>query len=363
VNPGIRNCVASFALLWVMLLAGNPPLLAAMKLIPSTMCRGLFVVPATWKDETLQLILDTGADGWSLDPDGIERVSGKRLRHGKKVTLRKGELGHLKLKKIKARVHEMDHLALALGTHIDGIVGFNTFDDLLLTLDYKAEEVRVGQGALPQVDGVEVFEDYGKSRPFIALDLGDERVPLLIDSGFAGGIDLNLKDPLTWQTKPSLVEASVRYSEVVLQSAGRLDVNLKVGPLLLERPTVRVSDGTRLLGVEVLQHMQLTFDKRNQRIRMIPYDQSVVKFEPFRSWGLGFRPRTNGMEITGVFSGTPAQAAGIKVGDLLTAINGVPIHERGCRSINDPQPLSARLSIVSDGEKKEIELETAILIP
>ena len=327
------------------------------------MCRGLFVVPVTWKEVTLEYILDTGADGWSTDPDSLERLKGKRYKNGKRVTLRNGEAGPLKLKKVKTRVHEMDHLALALGRHIDGIMGMNTFSEVMLELDYPGRQVRAGSGSLPEEDGRQVLKDYGKSRPFIRLDLDGKGVPLLIDSGFTGALDLHEDDPLSWAFEPTMVHVAVRYSEVQLQYAGRLAMDLQIGPLSLPGPVTGTTDGTRLLGAEVLQYLQLTFDRQARRVQILAPDTQTVDLPSYRSWGLGLRPRRNGLEITGVFSGTPAESAGLKKGDLLTHIDGVFVHERGCRGVNEEVPDRALMTIQRDDTALDVEVASAILVP
>ncbi len=50
--------------------------------IPALICRGLWIVPVTFDNnpnQTLHLILDAGADFTSVDPDAIERVTGRFL--------------------------------------------------------------------------------------------------------------------------------------------------------------------------------------------------------------------------------------------------------------------------------------------
>jgi hypothetical protein len=92
--------------------------------IPSRMCRGIWIGPISFgedPDQTLQFILDTGADLTSLDPDAIERVSSRRIREGKKIRLRNGVAGPLKIRSIKVVSHDMDKLSRALGTETDGI--------------------------------------------------------------------------------------------------------------------------------------------------------------------------------------------------------------------------------------------------
>ena len=335
----------------------------ALRVVPSKMCRGLFIVPVSWGEHTLEFVMDTGADGWSIDPDSLERVKKRRYRSGKKVTLRKGQAGPLNLKKIKARVHEMDHLALAIGVPIDGIRGVNTFSKVLLQLDYPQETIRAGKGALPEVDEVEVFRDFGKSRPFVRLMIGDTAVPVLIDSGSTGAIELHEDDPIGWAFEPTMVTMAVRYSSIELEYAGRLSSDLQFGPLRLVQPVTTLTSNTRLAGAQLLRHVVLTLDATNKRVRMVPAGDTDVEFEPYRSWGIGFRPRLRGMEVTGVFKNTPAEAAGIRKGDLLMSVDGVHVHDRGCRPIDDDTPQLAQMNFERDGQPFEVLLHSTILVP
>jgi len=340
------------------------------RVIPSTRCRGLWIVPLTFgKDEndltrTMQLVLDTGASTTSVDPDAIQRVFGKRFKTGKKVTLRDGTAGPLRVKRIKVRVHEMDHLARALGFEIDGIMGFNVFEQLLLTLDYHDEEVRVRRGSLGPVDGREVFEDLGKRRPYIALDFGDRRVPLLIDSGSSGGLDLRAEDVEEWLVKPRPVSAAVRYSNVVVTESGRIGESPRFGPLVLDRPVIDLRDSTRLIGSEALERFELTFDQRSERIRMVPDSNEPIRLPLPRGIGAALSPRAAGFEVIRVFDGLPAQEAGLQVGDLLVAIDGVAVTDRGCeRAEDDDDRVSKRLTIRRGDEEFEFTVGIVELLP
>jgi hypothetical protein len=329
--------------------------------IPSSRCRGLFIVQVSWNEVTMDLILDTGAESSSIDPDAVSRALGRSVKPGRDVTMRDATAGPFRFGRLKARVHEMDHLALALGHPIDGILGFDAFRSVLLTIDYPESRIEVTSGTLPAVDHSRTFPTIGKGRPFLTLDLGGLRVPLLIDSGFSGGIDLDRDDPLEWEIEPRPIHASVRYSEVVIQHAGRLAGRLKVGPATLERPVVRVSDGTRLLGSTVLEHFVLTFDARNRRVRMVPGSDAPIRFEPVRGIGLAIHPREGVAEVIAVFPGSPAEGVGIRVGDRITTINGVPIADRGCVSFVGETARS--IGFDRDGESLEVDIEPAVLVP
>jgi len=61
----------------------------------------------------------------------------------------------------------------------------------------------------------------GRSRPYLALEVGGTRIPVLIDSGSTGRLTLRESDPLRWEVEPVQVAASVRYNEIRIDRAGQ----------------------------------------------------------------------------------------------------------------------------------------------
>jgi len=165
---------------------------AEEKVVPAESCRGLFIVPVRFGDapeQTMAFALDTGASGTSVDPDSVRRVFGRDVRIGRSIGLRDGTAGPLTMNRLSARVHEMDHIARALGRDLDGILGNDTFRDLLLTLDYPAGEVRVSKGRLPEPDGLTTFRDVGrKKRPYLVVEVGGHKFRVSHNSFFQGNL-------------------------------------------------------------------------------------------------------------------------------------------------------------------------------
>jgi len=356
------------ALLAVVTLVPTPLRATEETVIPSETCRGLWVVPVSYgndPDQVVRFLLDTGASYTSIDPDAVERLTGRRLRTGKWVRLRDGEAGPMKIRKIKAKVHEMERTSRALGTPLDGILGFPTFESLLLTLDYLAGEIRVSKGSLPEIDDATVFRDVGKVRPYLALEIGGALIPVLVDSGFTGGLTLRESDPLAWASEPRAVSSSVRYSGTRLDTAGRLDENVAYGPLIMDRPIVEIIEkGTRLSGEDLLRRFVWTFDQRARRIRMIAPSGDPIRFDPVRSSGLALRPIDLGFEVYEVFPDTAAEEAQLREGDVIVAIDGTPVYERGCVSKDDdPDEDGVVMSVVRDGERFDVTIVSRVLVP
>ncbi len=336
-------------------------------IVPSETCRGLWIVPVSYgegPDRTLRMVFDTGASSTSVDPDALERILGRRVKTGKSVRLRDGRAGPLRIRKIKVTSHSMDHLSRALGTTIDGILGFPTFERFLLTLDYHAGEIRIREGALPPIDGRTVFRDVGTLRPYLALPVADRTVAVLVDSGSAGGLTLRTSDPLAWKVPPRPTGASVRYSGVEIRRAGRLADDLPFGPLTLPTPVVALTDGTRLAGVQLMHRFVWTFDQRERRIRMIPDHDGPIGTGPVRGTGLAFNPTADGLEVVRVFPDTPAEAADLREGDVVVAVDGTPVYERGCRALHEePGDDPSTLTVERGGASFDVTLTASTLVP
>lgn len=337
--------------------------------VPSERCRGLWIVPLSFgerSDETLQMVFDTGAASTSIDPQSLERSHGRRVKAGKKVRLREVHVGPATVDRLTATVHDMDHLSRALGRPIDGILGHPTFRSVLLTLDYPAGEIHVAEGSLPEPDGETIFGDIGKKRPFLPVSFGGARLPILVDSGSLSALTVRASDELEWEAEPVLHSAAVRYSGIRIEKAGRLAADVPFGPLTLERPIVDVTPGddTRLAGYPILKRFVWTFDQRAKRIRMIADGDEPLRSEPTAITGVAYRPLEAGLEVARVFDRSPAERAGLREGDLVVAIDGTPVYERGCDGIVPPKAgVPIRLSILRGEQARELTVVPRVVVP
>jgi hypothetical protein len=351
----------------LVVIAGALAARADEKVIPSERCRGLWLVPVSFGDEpekTLVFVLDTGATHTSIDPDSYQRLTGRHVKPGKKVRLRDGVAGPLKINKLKADLHDMDHLVRGLGTPFDGILGFPTFKSYLLTLDYHAGEIRIGPGTLPPVDGKTIFKDVGTVRPYLAVEVGGTNLPILVDSGSTSGLNLMESDRVSWEVEPRPVSASIRYSKVLLEKTGRLGEDVEYGPLIVERPIVDVSrEKPRIAGEDLMQRFVWTFDQQERRIRMIADSDDPIESEPFRGSGLAFRPAEAGFEVVHIFPDTPGADGRVRKGDVLVEVDGNPVYENGCNPVIPRDRESAVATFLRDGETFSIEVAIEVLVP
>lgn len=331
--------------------------------VPTQVCRGYFFVPITMHERddvpgehTLWFLLDTGASSSFVDPDSIERFSGKRVKTGKKVNIRDARLGPLKFRTLKARVKNLDHLSMALGKEIDGILSFGSMKNYLLTLDYVRHEIRLEPGRLPEPDGVTVFDARGPDyRPWMDVQFSNGKRRMLVDSG-AALTDLAVSHLERYETmeEPRQAGATMRLNEVKMRKAARASKNAYLGPHELTTPTLKSTSGTELIGGVVMQHFTWTFDQSGKRLRMIRTDtETPIVFEPRLEHGIVFKPVSQGLQVAAVIEGSAASRANIQHGDIVTHIGGHPLLQRGCTVSEERQVL---LGLLRDNEFMEVSL-------
>ena len=238
--------------------------------------------------------------------------------------------GPVALTGLRAGVRELDHLSIALGREIDGILEYDAFEDVLLTLDYGLGEMRVESGALPRPDGVTVFD--------------------------ANGPDYDTIAP------PRATGAAVRFSEIERRSAARLAGNAQIGDNVLIQPVIESTPETEILGGQAMRHFVWTFDQRHERVRMVRHDPDTpITFEPLITHGLVLVPEGDGMRVATVIANTPAFDAGVLTGDVITHFNGRSMRDRDC-SVDGTPPEILDLSLLRNGEAMDVRLTLYALV-
>lgn len=333
---------------------------AAEITLPTSRCGDLFIVAVTF-DGTgpRELLLDTGFPRTQLAPALARELGARR-------SVQRMSVGGLQASgRIPVDVSDMDAVGLALGRPIDGILGYDLFADLLLTLDFPGGIVRVARGALA-ADSAGVVPMRGSARPTVRAEAAGRRFDLVIDSGFSGSVALAEVAGLPLVDSLRLVGARVRVDGVSARRAARLDGSLSFGAFVLHRPIVDEAVGRNLLGISTMRHFVVTLDARGGRARFTPVRESgrEVLAPPRIGSGMVLRPHAAYLEVVDVIAGSAAADAGVRPGDRVLTVDGMPAATRGCP---DPDPEAATrpqvLGIERDGERLEATVEPGVLVP
>ncbi|MDO1558932.1 aspartyl protease family protein [Brevundimonas sp. 2R-24] len=251
--------------------------------------------------------------------------------------------------------------ALALRGHIDGVLGPDIFAGWLITIDYAAQKMRLERGALPESNGRDVLDLHpNPAAPTVTMRVGGIETEAHIDTGSMGDVTIGqaTADRLTFQSPPVVAGQARTVSGAFDVLEGRISGALELGPVRIDNPTVRIVPHFRTanLGGQFLSRFALTLDMANQRVRLTPSAQPPA---PPRRYGLMMRPPQAGqteIELLGAAPGSPAEAAGLRAGDRITALNGTPLSEVGDRLPAMMRTSPLVVAYVRDGQAHEARL-------
>ncbi len=157
---------------------------------------------------------------------------------------------------------------------IDGVIGLQLFNGLIVTFDYPNSHFNVDGGALPAADGVKILT-YRADRgvPNIEIDVAGHKVSTDIDSGSPAlvSIPLPLAKSLPLASEPQVVgHGRTVGNEFDIYSAP-MKGDVHVGAITLTDPHLDFVDlfPVANLGFRFLKDYVVTFDPANHRVRFV----------------------------------------------------------------------------------------------
>lgn len=230
-----------------------------------------------------RFLVDTGAGPTLISPGcaraaGVELhresgtsggLTGTRMREITIARLPALRLGGVEFLGVPVVVEDLSSFGL------DGILGYRTFADVLLTIDGPREAIRLEHGVLPSPQEDSRTVTLGESdnpSPRVWGEIGETRALFLIDTGFDGHLFLAQTLPedhgFTFELDPTVkVEIRSRFSTDEAK-IGHLRDPVRVGPVELnDVPTILGRGGPVILGAGFLEGRALTFDQENERVR------------------------------------------------------------------------------------------------
>jgi len=339
-----------------------------MVVLPTETCRDYFLLPVSLAprpdqpaDRTLWFLYDIGAAINVVDPDSVARVSNSALTEGQRAVFSDLSVGPAQIPSLRALVEDLDHLSVAIGRPLDGILAFDAFGDALVELDYQSGTVRLGDGRLPRPDGEAVLRTRGPDlRPWLVVDFPEGPRKMLLDSGAArSALVVRGLDDIETVTPPRPTNAVLGLRDLEIRSAARAIGAVHLGALVLDQPILQSTDDTQLVGGAVMKHFTWTFDPRRDRVRVIPTAPGeAVRLSSLVSHGMVLAPQASQLRVAGVLDDTPAAAAGILVGDIITHLQGAPVATRGCGG----EQGAVRVTLLRDGVENEVTVVPAALV-
>jgi hypothetical protein len=324
---------------------GRTTLAAPLVVLPAETIGNYLVVEVRWdRYGPYHFLIDTGASVTLVSPALAKRYPAKnappetiahvRVKSARgdttvlpAVTLSRIALGDASFENVKVLVYDCQPLSAHLGVRIDGILGFPLFRETLLTLDYpRSRVILTPRQPDALVPGTPVAFNNAHRTPLIPIRVGDQQLIALIDSGSDATLSLNpigLKLDYASRPRPGVLVGTLTGDH--LQEVARLAQPLTIGDYTVNRPIIDLTDELSSLGGGLLKHFTVTFDQEHNRVFFYRDTRAPLTLPPKRTTGLSFTKTPAYWRVASVVPDSPASAAGVQSGDIVSRINGEPI--------------------------------------
>jgi len=309
-------------------------------------------IPAQVNGHATQVLLDSGAEMTVVDTAYARELGLKtqgqltavgsggqaqaQLASGVDITV-----GDLRLTGLTVAVIDLAEVARQIGHPLPVILGKESFNPLVVDVDFPNRRVAFHEAASfkppPRAVRLPLVESAGGQRAVHVSIEGRPAIPVLFDVGNGGALSLF---PAYWQQAGLLTGR--RSSKTLSGAVGGLrerdvatlkrielaGITLKDVPTVFDDAGNSISTSNRLqgnLGLAVLARFRMITDYANDTLTLVP-DARALR-QPFRKdrSGLIALPSEGRLVVKLVAPGSPAAAAGWKVGDEVVAIDGQAI--------------------------------------
>jgi hypothetical protein len=258
-------------------------------------------------------------------------------------------------------VLEEDYLELRnyLGADVQGILGYELFSRFIVTIDYEKKEMilqrperfRPSRKAQKLKISVEDTKPYIKTRVSIT-DSTAVNAKLLIDSGASHGLILEPDSNDTIRVPETFVKSIIgrglggvitgKIGRIASIDLGKYDINNVIANFpdpnsyMDTLKTSRSVARNGAIGGEILSRFRVTFDFPREFL-YLKKNQSFKKRFYYNMSGLTLKAKGSKLEhfeITDVREKSPAELAGVKPGDLVLTINGIPAIQLDLNQMN-----------------------------
>jgi hypothetical protein len=329
------------------------PASAAPVTVPFEMIGNELYVTATVDGKgPFRFLLDTGAVdivseslaaqlGLALGGDVRVRGTGDKSVQSATVTVPSLNVGDATLSGETFYVLSLDPIEALAGVHADGILGYQFFHRTVTRFDFAAHTITLTDPAAFQPDGAgtAIPMTSAHNTPEIAGTYDGIPGTFDIDTGDNGG--LTLTTPFV--AANHLRDRPGKYVDVVSgygvggNTFARVirGGELVLGGVKVGHPVTDLSGNTGgvfgqgafsgNIGVDVVKRFAMTLDYAHGTLYLAPRSGPPDSdLDAYDRAGMAIIPNAAGFAIYAVTRGGPAEAAGIKQGDIVTAVDGAP---------------------------------------
>lgn len=333
-------------------------------------------IPATVNGQATHVLLDSGAETTVLDKTWADRMGVKpsasvvavgtggrqeaELASG--VTIR---IGALELKNITVALIDLAAIEKMIGRPLPVILGKEVFNELVVDLDFEGRTIAFHD---PQVFQAPA----GAVETPVIMANGIRSVPVSVEGGAPVQFDFDIGNggPLIvysayWKAQGLLDDGRGKSKTLSGAVGGLREQQVATvrsltfgGATFSDIPTVFTDDRGESaesnrtfgnIGLPILSRYRMYADFSHDRLFLQP-TAAVAKPFPRDLTGLRLQPGAEKAPVLMVAPGSPAEAAGIKAGEVIVAVDGVPLKEAGLGALR-AKPVGAKLTVTTEAGK------------
>jgi hypothetical protein len=367
--------------------------------IPFKLINNHLIIPVSVGGKTFDVILDTGMPISAVllyDTDRLEaldlnfspmQVGVAGAGGGEPVAARlvQGEtvdLGEVRLSNTTMLV--MPPMS-GMTMYHEGIIGAAVFENFVVGIDYDNRKLHLHDPAtFKAANGVaEVpLSFHGPRRvPYVGLEVetaGGERVDVevVVDLGAGHTLSLNTDTIQQFVAPQKTISSTLGHgvSGAVRGRVGRI-AGFELGGFTFEEVIAMfpgddhqhpggMDSKNGNLGSGILKRFNVTFDYANKRMLLEPNKSFAAPFEWDMS-GMRLKPAEEGLQIYDLVDGSPADAAGLAVDDVVTHVNGKPATSGNMfelRALMKQNGSKMTIRALREGKQVEVKLELRRLV-
>lgn len=375
--------------------------------IPFQFVNNLMIVDVTLdKTFPLKFLFDTGAQHTVLTERGFVELLGKPFE--REFDLYGADMAaeikaylvrdiHLKIDRLNIPrqsilVLQEDYFKFGeiAGVQVHGIIGASLFRQFVVQIDYQRRLLtlfrpgRVKIGKQWEQMPMEVF----RGKPFVDVSINmigtkDQQVKLLLDTGASIPLLLYTETDTTLTVPPNAIKGNVgrglggnlegfqgRIKELDIDQfqLGQVTTNFQKLDSVYIYDSSLLNDRNGIVGNIVLSRFHVILDYWNEQLYLRPnkFFKTDFKFDRSGLVIVASGPRLNTYNVQYIHPNSPAEQAGIQVGDIIKSINGTPTSllslEMMVNILQKKVGKRIRLSLLREGTrlKKEFLLEDLI---
>ncbi|WP_134087748.1 aspartyl protease family protein [Olivibacter sp. XZL3] len=349
--------------LFVLLLATYIPSVAQEEIVPSpsqllseirfkTLMGGVIILPArlNGSPDTLNFILDTGSGGISLDSSTVASMG---LKPEPSATRIRGVAGIKQVSylynqrlnfpsytvdSLNFHINDYSFLSSVYGIKVDGIIGYALFSRYIVKINYDDSLIHLcSKGTLrypkggfllkPNIRNLVVQRAFLKDRHQVNArflhDIG-AGVCVMLSKEFVEDSTLLAWNRKLWPKEGHGLGGKIQMDLTVIKE-------LRFGPYRFKQVPTLIFDDVYdvtsypylggLIGNDIFRRFNVIYNYEKGDVHLTPNNSFRDRFDYAYS-GLDLQLIEGHIEIGGVAKGSPADMAGLKIGDLLLAVNG-----------------------------------------